>query len=938
MGLNNFNLGFTFTAQDMVSGVASGVQKSIHSVEQGLQGAQESIQKTFFGMQSGMMIMQKGMQVLGGITKPIQSFMGFEAAMAEVSTLVDTSVVSMSDLSDQVLELSDRFGVMPVDMAKALYSTISAGFADAADAAIVLDQANKLAIGGVTDTNNALKGMTATLKAWNLEADQAGAVSDAMFVAMKAGQTTVGDLSSNIGNVSSIAAQAGLTFEEVLGATSALTLGGRTTSAAMTGLKSVLTAVIKGSKQSTDIAKKLGIEFNVAAIKAMGFEKWIKHVTEQVNGDERAMAKLFGRVEGIGAIFSLGGKQAGDFASIMEGMKNKAGETDVAYTKMTRTMSFQFKKLKASFEVLKIQIGKALAPVFALLMRALNAVISGAKWLIKRLPILAKLFGVLIGMVGGLIVLAGAFIVVKFAIMGVTIALNAMMASFAPVLIAALPIVAALAVLIGIGYALKKAYEHNLGGFADGLKVVWYWVDLVIGSMWEMLTTGQIVGKRVEGVISTGWLYDLIQVIAWVRMGFVQLFSGIKAGFKAVGNVFSPFVVVFEQLGGVINRITAIFAKFWGGADGGTKGKDATKTMQTIKMIGVGIGIVFASAAKMIAFAIATVIRGVGFLVEVIMVAFASIQKFFGGIIKVMTGDWKGGLKDMWQALTGWISGILNAMGAFIWDIIAGFLELFGISIGSWEDFKDSVIGIFVSMWEGIKEIFDFLVDSAIEIGRGVAAPFIAAANLVSDKWNGIASWFVKLWEGITKPLKDAWDGFTEIFTLAGKSLKKMWTPIYEWFKKKLGWIISAAEKVYGVGKKVWGGIKSMGSGIKNIITGGDSIADLEQYLQKKKAATPNEFFTEGLPDITDNELAGMDADRKPGGPETLARMPAVAQAELQKKAAQRPIQVVVNVPKQNINVDANLKIDGETLAKASEAGTQSLNENRLTTTVPATS
>lgn len=51
----------------------------------------------------------------------------FDLAMAEVSTLVDTSQVSMADLSDEALDLATRFGSSPVDQARAPYQTISAG-------------------------------------------------------------------------------------------------------------------------------------------------------------------------------------------------------------------------------------------------------------------------------------------------------------------------------------------------------------------------------------------------------------------------------------------------------------------------------------------------------------------------------------------------------------------------------------------------------------------------------------------------------------------------------------------------------------------------------------------------------------------------------------------------------------------------------------------
>ncbi|RLD64257.1 MAG: phage tail tape measure protein, partial [Bacteroidetes bacterium] len=158
-------------------------------------------------------------RALRGLLSTTDDYAKFETAMGEVSTLVDTSIVDMDSLGKQVLDLSATYGAFPVDTAKALYTTISAGFTDVADANTILHASNKLAIGGVTDVNNALDGLTSTLNAWGLSSKESTNVSDAMFVAMKAGKLTVGELSANIGNVSAIASQAGVSYRELLSAT-----------------------------------------------------------------------------------------------------------------------------------------------------------------------------------------------------------------------------------------------------------------------------------------------------------------------------------------------------------------------------------------------------------------------------------------------------------------------------------------------------------------------------------------------------------------------------------------------------------------------------------------------------------------------------------------------------------------------------------------------
>ena len=143
----------------------------------------------------------------------------YSGALAEVSTLVDTTVVSMGDLSDAAIRQAGAFNSTPLLQTQALYQIISAGASDAATATEQLTAANKLAVGGVTSVAIAADGLTSILNAYGPKVEGATAVSDAMFVAMRAGKTTVEELSSSLGQVSPLAAQVGVSFDELAAAT-----------------------------------------------------------------------------------------------------------------------------------------------------------------------------------------------------------------------------------------------------------------------------------------------------------------------------------------------------------------------------------------------------------------------------------------------------------------------------------------------------------------------------------------------------------------------------------------------------------------------------------------------------------------------------------------------------------------------------------------------
>lgn len=315
---------------------------------------------------------------LYGITSVLGGAAGkaaeFGTAMAEVSTLLDDTS-GMDQLSESVRAMAREFGGDAKDQAKALYQIISAGASDAAQATDLLTSANKLAIGGVTDITTAADGLTSILNAYGDAAGGATNVSDAMFTAMKAGKTTIGELSAGIGQVAPMASQAGVGIEELLASVSALTKGGVATSEAMTQVRAILSAVVKPSSQASKAAQDLGIQFDVAAVRSKGLAGFLEEVAEKTGGNEEVMAQLFGRVEALQAVFALTGNAAGDFAAIMDDMANKAGATETAFGKMAETPEMASRRFKAAMADIQISLGQAvtaLAPMLEGITAAIN--------------------------------------------------------------------------------------------------------------------------------------------------------------------------------------------------------------------------------------------------------------------------------------------------------------------------------------------------------------------------------------------------------------------------------------------------------------------------------------------------------------------------------------------------------------------------------------
>ena len=296
----------------------------------------------------------------------------FSAAMAEVNTLLSGNS-EMPRLTQEAKNLAAQFGGSPTQQAQAFYQAISAGAGNAEQATALLTAANKLAIGGVTDVTTAVDGLTSITNAYGIETSEASRVSDALFVAMRAGKTTVGELSGSIGKVAATAATAGLSFEETLGSISALTTQGIATAEAVTGLKATLSNVLKPSKAASDAAKELGIDFSLAGLQSKGLAGFLDELVTATGGSEAKLLDLFGSTEALNTVFALTGGAAETFGNIMVDMANSAGQTDRAFNKVSNTMSQKLDVLKGKFAVTGVELGNFIVTASTPFVDALNA-------------------------------------------------------------------------------------------------------------------------------------------------------------------------------------------------------------------------------------------------------------------------------------------------------------------------------------------------------------------------------------------------------------------------------------------------------------------------------------------------------------------------------------------------------------------------------------
>jgi len=284
---------------------------------------------------------------------------------------------SLGVVRGQVRTLSDEFGIAQETLTGGLYQAISAGV-PRENALEFMRVASKAAIGGVTDVETAVDGLSTTINAFGLEAKDASKVADSMFATVKGGKTNFSELSSSLFNVAPAAAAAGVSFQEVNAAIATLTAGGTPTSVATTQIRAALTGLQRPSADLDKIFQSLGFKNAELAIKSKGLGFALDAVKDASKGSSGELQKLLGSSEAVAAANVLAGTGAKKFTAELKNQKNAAGAAADAFDVVNKSAERQFEILKTNLRNVGLSVGQALLPALAKVSSFLAAEVGPA--------------------------------------------------------------------------------------------------------------------------------------------------------------------------------------------------------------------------------------------------------------------------------------------------------------------------------------------------------------------------------------------------------------------------------------------------------------------------------------------------------------------------------------------------------------------------------
>ena len=638
----------------------------------------------------------------------VKSASDFTNGMAKMSTLFDTQKVSVSDLSKQFINLSNKTGLASTELAEAGYQALSAGV-DVNNAVSFVETAGNLAKAGFTATSTAVDVLTTAMNAYGEQAGTAEEISNKLVRTQNLGKTTVDELASAMGKVIPTASAMGVNIDNLTSGYVMLTKQGIATAEATTYLNSMMNELgDSGTDLGGIIKEKTGMSFQECMQSGMSLAE-VLQVTKQY-ADENGIAynELWSSAEAGKAGLSILNGGVEEFNNTVGIMASKTDDVGEALNKL-ETPSVKVKKALNQVKNAGIEFGttimSALAPtlekVTGLIEKAttwFNSLdektkqnIATAMALVAGLSPVLMIIGKLVGSIGSL--------KLKFTDLSDKVDnIKDKMQSLWGILSAhpiALVITAVVALVAGF-----VALWNNCEGFRQ------FWIDL-----WEVIK--QKTSEVVEAIKT--FFTDM-----WTKI--TEIFNSVKetvqSAWETIKNIVQVGVMLIaEILQTAFELITLPFRFIWENCKEivtnawNTIKEKISTVMNTIKEIITNIWNAIKSVITPILNAIKTFISNTWNNVKTV------ITNVLNTIKSIVT--------TVWDAIKSKITTVLNAIKSVVTSVL------------------NAVKSVFTSIWDSVKS----KVSSVIEgIKSTISSGLNSAKSVVSSVLESIKSKFSSIW------------------------------------------------------------------------------------------------------------------------------------------------------------------------------------------------
>ncbi|NLT36765.1 MAG: phage tail tape measure protein [Methanomassiliicoccus sp.] len=404
--LGDINVNVTANTADFTRGMAT-VQKEADNLATRLSSSFKAIGSTMSNV---------GRSMTAGVTLPLAAvgaasllaYKDFDEAMSKIQAVTGMAADQISDLGDAARQMSRDSTFSSTEVADAMY-WLADSTSTAAEIQEYLAGAMDYSTAAGTDLADTAQDLQTTMKAFNIDASRSGEVADNLTAAFQNSMWTAEEFNTAITYVSSSARLSGMSIGETAAALDVMSRAGYDASTAGAALRMGLTKLQTPSDALTKTMAKYGLTMDDVNPKVAGLEGALRNL-RNANIDAGDAAKIFS-VEAMGPMMSLISSSDGDFATLIQNMKDSGGAAAEAADIMANSAAGKMKIMQDKLQDIAITLGEKLFPIFEdlvnnYLMPALDwfsNLSEGTQGWIVKIGLLAAAIGPLLMMLGPMV-------------------------------------------------------------------------------------------------------------------------------------------------------------------------------------------------------------------------------------------------------------------------------------------------------------------------------------------------------------------------------------------------------------------------------------------------------------------------------------------------------------------------------------------------------
>lgn len=502
----------------------SNLRRGLEEVEKGLKSTGDRLKGIGSQLTAGLTL-----PLAGAAIGAIKMSSDFNAAMANVASLIPGSTERVQELKASVQDLAVEVGKSTQDLADGLYQVLSA-FGNTADTAKILEINAKAAAAGVASTTDAINLTSAVTKGYgDTSAVAVQQASDLALLTVRLGQTTFPELAGSIGRVTPLAANLGVRMQELFAvmATGTGVTGGA--AEVSTQLRGILQALMAPTDALRQLLNEMGLASGQAMVEQLGLKGAIDAIVHAAEASGQPLQAYIGSIEGQTLAMALAGPQADSFTQKLDAMGQATGTTDAAFKEQTQGVNaagFAWAQFQQKLAVTAQQMGDQLAPSLTSLLTSLrpllDAIQSLVAWFAQLSPSNQQ-------MIIGFLALAAA-IGPLFSIVGTAItALSALSATFTVAMGPLALIVVGIMAVVSAGIVLATHWDEIRAWLAR----TWESIRLAAAEVWNGIKDFFAQWWPALLILFTGPIGALVVLLVknWdaIKQATVDTWNGIKS-------------------------------------------------------------------------------------------------------------------------------------------------------------------------------------------------------------------------------------------------------------------------------------------------------------------------------------------------------------------------------------------------------------------------